>query len=103
QADQARKVLLVAGVDWPGGVLGIVASRLTERYQRPAIMVSIGEGVAKGSARSVEGIDILGLLDKSRDLLSTYGGHTAAAGLSFAAGNLDALRLALNQSADELM
>src|SRR5699024_370256 len=47
QADQARKVLLVAGVDWPGGVLGIVASRLTERYQRPAIMVSIGEGVAK--------------------------------------------------------
>lgn len=95
-----RKVLLIAGVDWPGGVLGIVASRLTERYHRPAIIVSIQDGVAKGSARSIEGFDILNLLSQSDDLLATYGGHTAAAGLSFRAENLDALRNGLNRSAN---
>lgn len=103
QVQRARKVLLVAGVDWPGGVLGIVASRLCERYHRPAIMVGIEDGVAKGSARSIEGIDILNLLTHSKELLSSFGGHTAAAGLSFSVDVLDRLRDSLNQSADQVM
>ncbi|AWV89550.1 single-stranded-DNA-specific exonuclease RecJ [Bradymonas sediminis] len=103
EVDLERKILLIAGVDWPGGVLGIVASRLTERYHRPAIIVSIQDGVARGSARSIEGFDILDLLRQSDPLLSTYGGHTAAAGLSFAADNLEALRDALNQSANVVL
>lgn len=100
---QDRKILLIAGVEWPGGVLGIVASRLTERYHRPAIIVSLQDGVAKGSARSIEGLDILDILRRSDHLLSTYGGHTAAAGLSFRARDLDALRDALNQSANQVL
>lgn len=98
-----RKILLLAGVDWPGGVLGIVASRLTERYHRPAIIVSIRDGIAKGSARSIEGFDILDILRESDPLLATYGGHTAAAGLSFDSDNLEALRDGLNQSAQHVL
>src|SRR5690554_5487388 len=103
EIEMDRKILLIAGVDWPGGVLGIVASRLTERYHRPSIIVSLQDGVAKGSARSIEGFDILDLLRKSDHLLSTYGGHTAAAGVSFHAENLDALRDGLNHSANMLL
>jgi single-stranded-DNA-specific exonuclease len=102
QVDAGRKILVVAGVDWPRGVLGIVASRLMDRFHRPTIMAGIEDGEAKGSARSINGIDILGILDQSAELLSTYGGHTSAAGLSFSAENLEALRDGLNASADEL-
>jgi single-stranded-DNA-specific exonuclease len=102
QVDLDRKVLVVAGVDWPRGVLGIVASRLVERFHRPTIVAGIEDGEAKGSARSINGIDILSILDQSAELLNTYGGHTAAAGLSFDAQNLDALRDGLNRAADAL-
>lgn len=103
QVDAMRKILLVAGVDWPRGVLGIVASRLMDRFHRPTIMVGIEDGLAKGSARSIDGIDILSILDESAELLSTYGGHTSAAGLSFVADNVEALRDRLNHSADALL
>ncbi|MFP4600096.1 MAG: single-stranded-DNA-specific exonuclease RecJ [Persicimonas sp.] len=99
QIDDARKILVVAGVDWPRGVLGIVASRLMDRFHRPTIMAGIEDGVAKGSARSIDGIDILGVLDGAEELLNTYGGHTSAAGLSFDAEHLDALRDRLDQAA----
>ncbi len=103
QVDAQRKILLVAGVDWPRGVLGIVASRLMDRFHRPAIMAGIENGEAKGSARSIDGINILSILDRSAQYLSTYGGHTSAAGLSFAAEHLEALRARLNEAADEVL
>ncbi|WP_168211007.1 single-stranded-DNA-specific exonuclease RecJ [Persicimonas caeni] len=103
QVDALRKILVVAGVDWPRGVLGIVASRLMDRFHRPTIMVGIEDGEAKGSARSIEGVDILSILDESAELLSTYGGHTSAAGLSFVAENLEELRDSLNEAADRLL
>ncbi len=103
QVDELRKILVVAGVDWPRGVLGIVASRLMDRFHRPTIMVGIEDGEAKGSARSIEGVDILSILDEAAKLLSTYGGHTSAAGLSFVAENLELLRDSLNEAADRLL
>lgn len=99
QVDEDRKVLLVAGVEWPRGVLGIVASRLLERFHRPAMMVGIEEGEASGSARSIEGLDILSVLERCDSLLSTYGGHTSAAGLSFDAEHVDQLRDQLDEAA----
>lgn len=98
--EEGRKILLVAGVEWPRGVLGIVASRLMDRYHRPTIMVGIEDGEAKGSARSVEGFDILQALSRADEFLTTYGGHTSAAGLSFVEEHLDALRDRLDEAAD---
>ncbi|MFW5967749.1 MAG: single-stranded-DNA-specific exonuclease RecJ [Persicimonas sp.] len=99
QVERDCRVLLVAGVEWPRGVLGIVASRLMEQFHRPAIMVGIEDGEASGSARSIEGIDILSVLERCDEFLSTYGGHTAAAGLSFDSEHVDALRDRLDEAA----
>jgi len=91
-ADNAP-VLLLANRDWHPGVLGIVASRLVERYHRPAIVAAIdAHGMVKGSVRSPEGIDMLEALGKCRDLLDTYGGHRVAAGIAFEFKDFDELR-----------
>jgi single-stranded-DNA-specific exonuclease len=73
---------------WHQGVIGIVASRLIERYHRPTIMLSIEKGIAKGSARSIQGFDIFQALKECEDLLEQYGGHQYAAGLSIREENL---------------
>jgi single-stranded-DNA-specific exonuclease len=75
--------LVLAHPGWPGGILGLVASRLVEHYQRPVVMLSIGEdGIARGSARSVQGCNITEAIAAQADLLLGFGGHPMAAGLS---------------------
>ena len=91
-ADDDIPLLCVAGEDWHPGVLGIVASRLVERFHRPAIVLGIQEGEAHGSGRSVEGKSLIGILEESRDLLISGGGHEMAVGLRVSAGNLDQMR-----------
>lgn len=77
------------GPDWHRGVLGIVASRLTENYFRPTIVLAdTDDGLIAGSARSVGGFDIYSAIDSCRDLLTNFGGHMFAAGLSMMPGNL---------------
>lgn len=88
QTAQDRRILVVAGQDWHRGVLGIIASRLMERYHRPAILMGIEDGMAKGSARSIAGINLIEILHHADDLLATYGGHSLAAGLSLVQENL---------------
>lgn len=88
----AQKVLVLAGEDWHPGVIGIVASRLLDRYYRPVVMISVRDGVGKGSCRSIAGFDIYGALEQCADLLVQFGGHKHAAGLTIAAENIDALR-----------
>ncbi|MCL2218541.1 MAG: single-stranded-DNA-specific exonuclease RecJ [Chitinispirillia bacterium] len=89
--------LVVANPGWHVGVIGIVASKVVERFSRPSILISIGEdGLAKGSGRSVSGFHLLEALDECRDLLEAYGGHAAAAGLSLRADNIDAFREKFN-------
>lgn len=76
-------ILVVAGTSWPAGVLGLVASRLTGLYFRPAMVLSLSaDGIASGSARSIEGINIYDALSKCKDLFLNFGGHPMAAGLS---------------------
>jgi single-stranded-DNA-specific exonuclease len=76
--------------DWHKGVIGIVASRLTEKYYRPTIVLTQSNGKATGSARSVEGFDIYGAISECSDLLEQYGGHTHAAGLTMLPENVHA-------------
>lgn len=82
---EAPALVLVDGT-WHPGVLGIVASRLVERYNRPALVAAIDDsGMAKGSIRAPDGIDMLQVLYDTRDLLDTWGGHKVAAGVAFKA------------------
>ncbi|HEY5984510.1 MAG TPA: single-stranded-DNA-specific exonuclease RecJ [Anaerolineales bacterium] len=79
----SRPLLLLRHASWPAGVLGIVASRLVERYGKPVILLSRGEdGVWRGSARSIDGIHITEAIADCKDILLSYGGHPMAAGLS---------------------
>ncbi|MEC2072125.1 single-stranded-DNA-specific exonuclease RecJ [Alkalihalophilus marmarensis] len=98
-------VLIIAGTGWNAGVIGIVASRLVERFYRPTIVLSIDEekGLAKGSARSIEGFDMFKELSKSRDILPHFGGHPMAAGLTMKESDLNLLRERLNNQAKEVL
>ncbi len=85
--------LVLASPNWHPGVIGIVASKIVERYQRPAVLLAIGEdGIGKGSGRSVEGINIYAALSECRELFEKFGGHELAAGMSIREENIDKLR-----------
>jgi single-stranded-DNA-specific exonuclease len=83
-----RKSLVVYKPDWHKGVIGIVASRLSEEFYKPSIVLTFSNGLASGSARSVPGFDIYKAIDSCRDLLETFGGHMYAAGLSMLEENV---------------
>lgn len=89
--------------NWHPGVIGIVASRMVEKYYKPSIMLATVDGVAKGSARSVSGFDIYKALQRCEDKLIQFGGHKYAAGLTVEVARLDEFRDAFNASVKELM
>ncbi|MBI4279602.1 MAG: single-stranded-DNA-specific exonuclease RecJ [Armatimonadetes bacterium] len=84
--------IVLASETWHPGVVGIVASRLVDRFHRPAVLLALAEGVARGSARSIPGFSLVEALESCRDLLVRYGGHHAAAGLTLEASALDHFR-----------
>ncbi|MEA1980429.1 MAG: single-stranded-DNA-specific exonuclease RecJ [candidate division Zixibacteria bacterium] len=86
------KAIILAGEGWHQGVIGIVASRLVEKYHLPTVMISITNGVGKGSARSIPGFHLCEALKKCEDLLIKYGGHKYAAGLSIKQENVEEFR-----------
>jgi len=87
---RARPAYAVAGADWHEGVIGIVASRLVERYHRPVVLIAGAEGDWKGSGRSIPAFDLHAALGACAGLLGRWGGHRAAAGLSIAEENVEA-------------
>ncbi len=87
--------------NWKKGVIGIVASRLTEIYFRPTVVLTMSDGMATGSARSVAGFDIYDAIKSCRDLLENFGGHTYAAGLSLKAENIKEFRRRFQQYVNE--
>jgi single-stranded-DNA-specific exonuclease len=89
--------------DWHPGVIGIVASRMVEKYYKPSIMLATVDGVAKGSARSISGFDIYKALQRCEDKLIQFGGHKYAAGLTVEVARLDEFRDAFNATVKELM
>ena len=85
-----RRSIVLYNEDWHKGVIGIVASRLTEIYYRPAVVLTRTDDMATGSARSVSGFDVYKAIEHCRDLLENFGGHTYAAGLSMKVENVPA-------------
>ena len=103
--DTSEDFCLVAGNEqWHAGVIGIVASKLVERYHRPSILFAISDdGFARGSGRSIPALHLLEALHKCSDLLEGYGGHAAAAGMTIRTENIDSFRERFNAVVKELL
>jgi single-stranded-DNA-specific exonuclease len=99
QAEAGSAVLVVAGEGWHPGVVGIVSGRIKERFNRPACVAGIASGIAKGSGRSVPGLDLGGAVIAARQagILATGGGHPMAAGFSLPAERIETFRAFLNE------
>ena len=101
EKQEDKKAIIVYNPEWHKGVIGIVASRLTEKYYRPAVVLTKSSELITGSARSVTGFDIYKAVENCRDLLENFGGHTYAAGLSLKEENLEAFKERFQQIATE--
>jgi single-stranded-DNA-specific exonuclease len=97
----ARSVLVVSGDGWHRGVIGIVASKIVDAFYRPTIVLSIEDGIAHGSCRSIPGFDMLAALESCAPMMLRFGGHKQAAGLQIEAARITEFRLAVNEWADE--
>lgn len=108
EINKGRKALVLHKPDWHIGVIGIVASRLVDRFNLPTFLLTSIDGMGKGSARSANGFDVHNALKQSAHLLDEYGGHTHAAGLTIREEDIDELReridlLAKNSISKEMM
>ena len=92
-------VIVLASDSWHHGVIGIVASRITEKYGKPCILIAIDQDEAKGSCRGVVGFNMYNALSHCEDLLTKFGGHELAAGLTIESKNIEGLRLKINEFA----
>ncbi|MCX7745553.1 MAG: single-stranded-DNA-specific exonuclease RecJ [Clostridia bacterium] len=98
-----EKVIVVAGKGWHHGIIGIVASRVTEKFYRPSILISLEENMGKGSGRSIEGFNLFKALSTCETLFETYGGHELAAGLTIKEENIALFREKINAYAAEVL
>lgn len=98
------KVIVVYGEGWNSGVIGIVASKVCEKYYKPCLVLTDDvDGIVKGSGRSVDGFDLYEALKACSDVLTKYGGHSLAAGLSMEVEKIDLFRIRINEYADNLL
>lgn len=100
--NEEDKLIVVAGEGWHEGVVGIVASRLVDKFAKPAIVLSVENGIAKGSARSIGDVSIYELIKANEHYLSKFGGHKMAAGLGLLEENIEDFKKAINLSASKL-
>jgi single-stranded-DNA-specific exonuclease len=91
QFESGEHALVCGGDDWPGGIVGLVAGKLAQAYNRPTLVYRRSEGMVTGSGRSILGFNLLGALQTCGDVFDRYGGHQAAAGFSLPAERLDEL------------
>lgn len=89
--------IVIYNPDWHKGIIGIVASRLTELYYKPTVVLTNANGLATGSSRSVQGFDVYSAVESARDLLENFGGHTYAVGLSLREENIPEFRRRFEQ------
>jgi len=99
----AHSVLVVAGEGWHRGVIGVVASKLVDTFHKPAIVLSVAEGLGHGSCRSIPAFDMLGALERCAHLLLRFGGHRLAAGLTLDAARLQEFRRTISAWADQTL
>ncbi|MDO4618179.1 MAG: single-stranded-DNA-specific exonuclease RecJ [Clostridia bacterium] len=98
-----KKVIVLAGEGWHHGVIGIVASRIAERFYKPCILISYENGVGKGSGRSIPGFNLFDALSASEEHLTNFGGHAQAAGLGVNTDEIPAFEKAINAYAEKVM
>lgn len=104
EVDLSReKVIVLASESWHPGVIGIVASRLVDRYHRPALLIAVSAGQGKGSGRSVPTMNLWAALNECAPLLTRFGGHHYAAGFGVAAEQVGELRRRINEVADSML
>jgi len=96
-----HKIIVIAKEDWHQGVLGIVASKLADRFYRPAIVISLNEDLCKGSARSIKNFHLFQALMECSQFLNTFGGHAHAAGLVITKDSIEAFKQNINRLAQE--
>jgi single-stranded-DNA-specific exonuclease len=96
---EKQRIIVAAKENWHVGIVGIVASRISEAFHKPTILLSQQEDRAKGSGRSIPGYDITGALTEQKSLITRFGGHAQAAGLELPIENIGALRKHLNEAA----
>jgi single-stranded-DNA-specific exonuclease len=94
-------VIILYRPDWPSGIIGIVASHLAEKYHKPAILMTGSDGTVRGSARSIDGVDITAAIGSQSPFLHGFGGHPMAGGLSMPLENLPAFTLGLQTNVNE--
>lgn len=102
QVNKDDRVIVVAGEEWHEGVVGIVASRLVNEFEKPTIVLSISGGIAKGSARSLGDVDLFELISTQKEHLNKFGGHKMAAGMSLDVDKIDIFRKELNAVAQNI-
>ena len=98
-----HKVIVLHNRDWHTGVIGIVASRISDRFYRPTILISTKDGMGRGSGRSIEGFPLFEALMNCGDILKEYGGHKYACGLTILEKNLDRFRDTINEIANDVL
>lgn len=96
-----HKIIVVANEGWHQGVLGIVAAKLVDRFYRPTIIISLADGICKGSGRSIRNFHLLSALLECRELLDTFGGHSHAVGLGITKENIGDFKKKINHFAHE--
>ncbi len=99
---ETDRVLVLGDASWSIGIVGLVAAKLVERYHRPALVYARGEGVSRGSGRSIAAFDLIAALERHAPLMEHYGGHPRAAGFTIANMNISALHTALRDYAASL-
>lgn len=100
---EKHSVIVLSREHWHPGVVGIVASRIVEKYYRPTVMITIEDGIGKGSARSIPGFDLFSAIRECSDLLEQYGGHKYAAGLTIRADRIEEFKERFNTAASRVI
>ncbi len=100
---EKEKVLVIAAENWHNGVIGIVSSRITEKYHRPSVLISIEGNEGRGSARSISTFNLYENLSKCKELFKKFGGHSQAAGLTIDKANIKEFRKKINEIADKIL
>ena len=98
-----KPVLVVWGKEWHSGIIGIVSSKISDKYSKPCLLITVNDGIAKGSGRSVEGFNLFEAMTACGDIFIKYGGHALAAGLTLPEENLELLDEKINAYAKGLL
>lgn len=100
--DDKAKIHILSSQQWSPGIIGLVAGRICEEYSRPTIAISVGKTISKGSARSIDGVNIVEVIRKCSDILIDIGGHPGAAGFSILSKHIEILKRRLEEHAINL-